>query len=257
MDLPSSTAETMVEKLSSARTMSDASLATSVPVMPIAMPMSACFSAGASLTPSPVIAAISPRDFKILTMICLCRGSVREKTAPSTSRSIMMRSSTSVRSCSVLSSNDFPVNDFRFMFSEDVRIPRLMAIASAVSLLSPVIMMTLMPARRHSSIACLHSARGGSIIPTKPTKARSTSMLAKAAGSASMPKCELPSQSRKAWSLMSVRTAKASVRSASRDIPAVRVLMAVLHSWLKGSRRPSGVTILVQRSNTLSGAPFT
>eukprot|EP00966_Prymnesium_polylepis_P201365 4665973-Prymnesium_polylepis.1 len=50
----------MVAKLSSASTMSAASLATSVPEMPIAMPILACLSAGASLTPSPVIAGTSP-----------------------------------------------------------------------------------------------------------------------------------------------------------------------------------------------------
>src|SRR3989337_724640 len=53
MTRPSSTAATMVAKLSSARTMSAASLLTSVPVMPMATPMSASLSAGASLTPSP------------------------------------------------------------------------------------------------------------------------------------------------------------------------------------------------------------
>ena len=53
---PSSTAATIEAKLSSASTMSAASLETSVPVMPIATPMSAVFRAGASLTPSPVIA---------------------------------------------------------------------------------------------------------------------------------------------------------------------------------------------------------
>mmetsp|Transcript_29202 Transcript_29202/g.100711 ORF Transcript_29202/g.100711 Transcript_29202/m.100711 type:complete len:270 (+) Transcript_29202:1098-1907(+) len=42
----------MLEKLSSAKIMSAASLATSVPVMPMAMPMSASLRAGASLTPS-------------------------------------------------------------------------------------------------------------------------------------------------------------------------------------------------------------
>jgi hypothetical protein len=60
MARPSSTAATTEAKLSSMRTSSAASLATSVPVRPIAMPMSACLSAGASLTPSPVIATISP-----------------------------------------------------------------------------------------------------------------------------------------------------------------------------------------------------
>lgn len=49
----------MVAKLSSPRTMSAACLATAVPE-PIAMPMSARFSAGASFTPSPVIATTCP-----------------------------------------------------------------------------------------------------------------------------------------------------------------------------------------------------
>ena len=57
---PFFTAWTMVAKLSSVRTMAAASLATSVPVMPMATPMSACFRAGASLTPSPVMATRAP-----------------------------------------------------------------------------------------------------------------------------------------------------------------------------------------------------
>ena len=48
----------MVLKLSSARTITEASLATSVPAIPIAIPIWAYFKAGASLTPSPVIATI-------------------------------------------------------------------------------------------------------------------------------------------------------------------------------------------------------
>ena len=52
MERPSSTAATMVAKLSSARTMSAASLATSVPAMPMAKPTSARLSAGASFVPS-------------------------------------------------------------------------------------------------------------------------------------------------------------------------------------------------------------
>ena len=53
MARPSSTAATMEVKLSSARTMSEADLATAVPE-PIAIPISAFFKAGASLTSSPV-----------------------------------------------------------------------------------------------------------------------------------------------------------------------------------------------------------
>ena len=49
-------AVTMEEKLSSSRMMPDAYLATSVPAIPMAKPMSAFLSAGASLVPSPVMA---------------------------------------------------------------------------------------------------------------------------------------------------------------------------------------------------------
>ena len=60
MRRPSRTASTMVAKLSSASTMVAASLVTCVPVMPMATPMSAARSAGASLTPSPVMDTVCP-----------------------------------------------------------------------------------------------------------------------------------------------------------------------------------------------------
>ena len=50
----------MEAKLSSNRIMSAACLDTSEPAMPIAMPMSAFFSAGESFTPSPVTATMAP-----------------------------------------------------------------------------------------------------------------------------------------------------------------------------------------------------
>lgn len=50
----------MVWKSSSTRIMSAASLQTSVPVWPIATPMSAAFRATASFTPSPVMATTAP-----------------------------------------------------------------------------------------------------------------------------------------------------------------------------------------------------
>ena len=71
---------TIVAKLSSARIMSAASRVTSVPVMPIAMPMSADFSAGASLTPSPVIATMCPSACSAFTMRSLCSGATRAYT---------------------------------------------------------------------------------------------------------------------------------------------------------------------------------
>ena len=71
------TALTMVAKLSSARIMEAASLDTSVPVMPMATPMSAFLRAGASLTPSPVMDTILPRRCQALTMRILCSGDTR------------------------------------------------------------------------------------------------------------------------------------------------------------------------------------
>jgi len=64
----------MDEKLSSRRTISQAPLATSVPVIPMAKPTSALVKAGASLVPSPVTAT-TPSDFWIpITRILLSSG---------------------------------------------------------------------------------------------------------------------------------------------------------------------------------------
>ena len=67
----------MVVKLSSNSTIAAASFDTSVPVIPIATPMSARLSAGASFTPSPVIATTWPRVCSASTMFSLCSGETR------------------------------------------------------------------------------------------------------------------------------------------------------------------------------------
>ena len=77
MARPSRTADTMVAKLSSARIMSAASLLTSVPVMPMATPMSADRSAGESFTPSPVMATMLSSSCSASTMRSLCSGATR------------------------------------------------------------------------------------------------------------------------------------------------------------------------------------
>src|SRR6476619_1610937 len=69
----------MVAKLSSERIIRPAFLATSVP-LPMAIPMSAALMAGASLTPSPVIATTSPFCFKVSTSSTLCSGATRPTT---------------------------------------------------------------------------------------------------------------------------------------------------------------------------------
>ena len=149
--------------------MSAASLVTSVPVMPIAMPMSAALRAGASLTPSPVIATTArapsaPRR-------CAACARPRRGRRPSTSldrrgqlvvveaRRARRRSARVVRRPAMPSSR---------------------AIAAAGRGWSPVIMTGRMPrlaaGRRPPSRT---SARGGSIIPTRPTKTRSSSTSAR------------------------------------------------------------------------------
>merc|ERR1712180_192648 len=64
----------MEVKLSSARIISEADLATAVP-LPMAIPISAFFRAGASLTPSPVMAVISSMLCRYSTILDLWKGS--------------------------------------------------------------------------------------------------------------------------------------------------------------------------------------
>lgn len=77
---PSSMPSTMLEKSSLRRIMSADSLATSEPVIPIAMPMSAFLMAGESLTPSPVTATICPCSWLPFTMISFWAGVVLANT---------------------------------------------------------------------------------------------------------------------------------------------------------------------------------
>ena len=72
--LPSLTASTIVVKLSSSNIISAAPFETSVPVIPIATPISALFNDGASLTPSPVIDTIFPLALRAETIFTLCSG---------------------------------------------------------------------------------------------------------------------------------------------------------------------------------------
>lgn len=135
--LPSLTAATIVLKLSSARTISEASLATSVPAIPIAIPIWAYFNAGASFTPSPVIATIRSKSLNLYTNYLLWIGSVRENTSPL----LFLRISNYSFSYNLKKS--FPTNELLFTFSI---IPTSIAIYSAVSFTSPVIIITLIPA---------------------------------------------------------------------------------------------------------------
>ena len=91
----------MVAKLSSVSTIVDASRATSVPETPMATPMSARRSAGASFTPSPVIATTWPSARSASAIRSFASGEARAMISSSVSRSRRSRSgSLSPPSCS-------------------------------------------------------------------------------------------------------------------------------------------------------------
>lgn len=165
MPLPSSIAERMVEKSSSVRIMSAASFATSVPSLPIETPMSAFFRAGASLTPSPVMATTSPRDCRARMILSLCSGDVRAKME---TRPIASASSASLMwsSWSPLKTGE-PRAELRL-----IGMPSLLPMATAVVSASPVIMITFTPPAINRLIERSTPLRGGSAIPTSPAKQR-------------------------------------------------------------------------------------
>ena len=144
--------------MSSANTTSDTPFVTSVPVIPILIPTSAIFIDGASFTPSPVIAVIRFCDFNTFTILVLCSGCTRAYTEHFFTTFINSSSDSSSISAPVIAS-----------FASFI-IFRSFAIATAVSLWSPVIIIGLIPAFLHSSIAPYTSFLHGSIIPTNPIK---------------------------------------------------------------------------------------
>ncbi len=133
---PSSTASTIVAKLSSVSTIVAASRATSVPLTPIATPMSARRSAGASLTPSPVIATTWPWSRRASAIRSFDCGEARAKMTSWGDAS----SSSSSASDSASSSGPVTTGD------SSSPIPTWWAIALAVSGWSPVTTWIRMPA---------------------------------------------------------------------------------------------------------------
>ncbi len=70
------------------------------------------------------------------------------------------------------SSNSRPVKAMRLTSSSSEKMPMRLQMATAVPLLSPVIIMTRMPAWRQSLMEAATSVRGGSSMPTQPTNVR-------------------------------------------------------------------------------------
>mmetsp|Transcript_19260 Transcript_19260/g.54969 ORF Transcript_19260/g.54969 Transcript_19260/m.54969 type:complete len:442 (-) Transcript_19260:952-2277(-) len=233
----------MVAKSSSMRIMSAACLATSVPAMPIATPIEACWSAGASLTPSPVIAVTSPcASASSLMMRCLSAGAVLQNTpspADGASRSLRRPSASAESSAK----NALP-SQARSSLS---RIPNSFPMATAVSLLSPVIMKTLTPADLHRAIARFASGRGGSRMPATPSRIRSDSNASWAAG---------PPRSTSSHAVTSFVASARHLKG--RD--AIAVTFSMSADRVDSSNEttdPSSRRTRVHRAMTESGAPLT
>ncbi len=171
----------MVAKLSSAKTISAALFATSVPFLPIATPTSAAFKAGASLTPSPVMITTSSFSCQASTIRILSSGVTRAYTE----YSLMELQSSS----SLISESCCPV----ITFSPSLKIPISLAMALAVATWSPVIIMVRIPAFFAAAMAALLSGLGGSIIPISPRSSRSFSTCSRSSSAGSCSICLLAS----------------------------------------------------------------
>mmetsp|Transcript_27883 Transcript_27883/g.61175 ORF Transcript_27883/g.61175 Transcript_27883/m.61175 type:complete len:325 (+) Transcript_27883:1066-2040(+) len=265
MARPSATASTTVAKLSSASTISAALRATAVPE-PMATPISARMRAGASFTPSPVIATTWPWLRSSSTSLSLCRGSTRLSTsmvseartwssgrrhsnsAPvyATPPSKQPRSTWSTSSmCRVsgMPPDCAPASPLAAPPPGASR-PSCRATASAVALLSPVTMTTLMPAALQVSRAARHSGRGGSCNPTMPSSVRP---LASSSGRNSV------------WLDGSRRAASARHRSACLPpSSAIAASTAAAMAGVIGTGPSPGVgdMAVLHRDSTDSGAPL-
>mmetsp|Transcript_6400 Transcript_6400/g.5709 ORF Transcript_6400/g.5709 Transcript_6400/m.5709 type:complete len:216 (-) Transcript_6400:1761-2408(-) len=176
MDLPHLTAVTMEAKLSSKRMMSEASLATSVPEIPMAKPTSAFLRAGASLVPSPVTATTLLFSLRPVTSMYLSSGVDLASTfncfitvlkaalfpISSRMRPVLLWSSSFLRPPQI-SLNCFPSMQAYSFLSLGSKIPASRAMALAVSNWSPVTILMLIPANWHLSTDPTISFLRGSI----------------------------------------------------------------------------------------------
>ena len=162
MTRPSSTAETIVAKSSSARTMSAASFETSVPVIPMATPMSARLRAGR------VVHAVTSHGDRLAEPLQRLHDAQlvpwldpREHGDLANARVELLV----LHRVEVGAGHDELPSE-----ASSGRMPTSRAIAAPVAAWSPVIILTVMPARCAAATAAVASGRGGSMRPQNPTK---------------------------------------------------------------------------------------
>ena len=135
-------------------------------VMPMAMPMSACLRAGASLTPSPVMATTWPRLCRASTSRSFCSGVTRAKTAVSVGPLDQLGVAERAQVAARRTGGCRQILLVRHETDHAWRSPR------AVTAWSPVIILTRIPAVWQASIAAIASGRGGSIMACRPRNVR-------------------------------------------------------------------------------------
>ena len=161
MFLPQISARTIELKLSSIMMISEAPLAIWVPFTPIENPTSAFIRAGASLVPSPVTATTLLSFWMHWTSLYLCYGLDLAKTLRFLRNFSIISGGWSGDNCSIY----FPSLTNPGAFWPGSVIPTWSAIALAVSLLSPVTIITTTPPLWQLFIAALLSGLGKSWIP--------------------------------------------------------------------------------------------
>mmetsp|Transcript_6521 Transcript_6521/g.7340 ORF Transcript_6521/g.7340 Transcript_6521/m.7340 type:complete len:207 (-) Transcript_6521:1826-2446(-) len=193
MFLPQRTAATIELKLSSSKMISAASRAISVPAIPIANPTSAFFKAGASLVPSPVTATTFPSSLRPVTSVYLSSGRERARTSKCSTtlaNSSLLATISSLIALPVLEALFLSLGQSQTLVLQSLQmtpptilsksdpsmmvnsvclagsvIPHSLAMALAVSLLSPVTILTLMPAVLHLATAPITASLRISLIP--------------------------------------------------------------------------------------------
>ncbi len=207
--------------------MRPAFFATSVP-LPMAMPMSAALMAGASLTPSPVIATTSPFFLSVLASSTLCSGATRPTTPMASIRASCSSSPMAAKSAPRIASPGMP---------------SCRAIAAPVVTSSPVTMRTRMCPAWAPATAALASSRGGSTMPTRLVIRSSVTYASRS-----------PSGSKPAGSRS--RVAAAITRRPSPPIRSVCASARAASSSSHGTVAPAA-SAPVARATTAGTAPLT
>mmetsp|Transcript_19499 Transcript_19499/g.40075 ORF Transcript_19499/g.40075 Transcript_19499/m.40075 type:complete len:235 (-) Transcript_19499:1828-2532(-) len=144
--------------------------------------------------------------------------------------------------------------------------PTSLAMAHAVGLESPVIIITRTPASLQRRIDSDTSARAGSLMPVSPKKVRSDSIASNFAGSVrafgaavespSPPSCP-PHRPSSAPSSFPPFMANPIVRKGRFAMASILALTAVLSAGVSGNTAPLGSITFEHRFSSMSGAPLT